>query len=130
VGGFAYDLRFSVRSFVGSPSFAATAVLSLALGIGATTALYSLVDQVVLRALPVREPGRLVIIDWNGLQATVNAFGSYNLMSYPLCRGLQYGVAASGFRGIDVGEVPSLWIPAAMSAQLSLAARCSSIATS
>src|SRR5207245_10560467 len=50
---FVYDLLFSARSFRRSPSFTATALLSLALGIGATTALYSLIDQVVLRALPV-----------------------------------------------------------------------------
>src|SRR5256884_2122003 len=86
---FVYDVRFSARSFLRSPSFTATAVLSLALGIGATTALYSLLDQVVLRALPVREPERLVLIDWKGYAATVNAFGSYNLMSYPICRDLQ-----------------------------------------
>src|SRR5213593_407806 len=86
---FVYDLRFSARSFLRSPSFTATAVLSLALGIGATTAIYSLLDQVVLHALPVREPERLVLIDWKGEQATVNAFGSYNLMSYPICRDLQ-----------------------------------------
>src|ERR1043165_5082287 len=43
---FVYDLRFSARSFLRSPSFTATAVLSLALGIGATTALYSLIAQV------------------------------------------------------------------------------------
>src|SRR5262252_1298880 len=55
-----YDLRFSARSFLRSPSFTATTVLSLALGIGATTAIYSLLDQIVLHALPVREPGRLV----------------------------------------------------------------------
>src|SRR5881396_2679143 len=51
-----YDLRFSARSFRRSPSFTATAVLSLALGIGATTAIYSLVNQVVLQALPVHHP--------------------------------------------------------------------------
>src|SRR5215471_3185813 len=49
---FLYDLRFSVRSFLRSPSFTATAMLSLAIGIGATTAIYSLVDQVILHALP------------------------------------------------------------------------------
>src|SRR6266498_2317488 len=85
---FAYDFRFSVRSFLRSPSFTATAVISLALGIGATTAIYSLLDQVVRRALPVREPERLVLIDWIGDQAAVNAFGSGNLMSYPICRDL------------------------------------------
>src|SRR5256885_13967227 len=61
---FVYDLRFSARSFRRSPSFTATAVLSLALGIGATTAIYSVVDQVILHALPVRDPQRLVLIDW------------------------------------------------------------------
>ena len=49
----AYDLRFSARTFFRSRSFAATTLFSLALGIGATTAIYSLVDQVILRALPV-----------------------------------------------------------------------------
>ena len=85
---FVYDLRFSARSFLRSPSFTATAVLSLALGIGATTAIYSLVDQVILHALPVREPERLVLIDWKGDQAA-SGFGSWNLMSYPICRDLQ-----------------------------------------
>src|SRR6476646_8457453 len=76
---FAYDLRFSARSFLRSPSFTITAILSLALGIGATTAIYSLVNQVVLQALPVREPQQLVLVDWKGDQAAAG-FGSYNLM--------------------------------------------------
>src|SRR5262249_35764137 len=65
---FVYDLRFSARSCCRSPSFTATTVLSLSLGIGATTAIYSLVDQVILHALPVRDPGRLVLVDWQGIQ--------------------------------------------------------------
>ena len=85
---FVYNLRFSVRSLRRAPSFTGTTVLSLAIGIGATTAIYSLVDQVVLHALPVREPERLVLIDWKG-EPVANAFGSWNLMSYPLCRDLQ-----------------------------------------
>jgi predicted permease len=208
---FAYDLRFSARSFLHNPSFTAAAVLSLALGIGATTAIYSLVDQVVLRPLPVDHPERLVLFDWHGDQLA-ETFGSFNLMSYPLCRDLQQqrffdgvfcraattinfsmrgdakptaaelvsgryfsvlgvtpalgrlltddddraaasspvvvlsydfwknqfesapdvigrkvlvnrypmtvvGVAAAGFHGIDVGAVPSLWMPAVMSAE-------------
>ena len=84
---FAYDLRFSARSFLRTPSFTITAVLSLMLGIGATTAIYSLVDQVLLHALPVRQPERLVLIDWKGDQVA-NGFGSWNLMSYPICRDL------------------------------------------
>jgi len=209
---FVYDLRFSVRSLLRSPVFTATAVLSIALGIGATTALYSLLDQIVLRALPVDQPERLVLFDWIGFQYA-ETLGTDNLMSYPICRDLQQqkeffdgvfcraattinfstggeprltaaelvsgtyfsvlgvrpalgrlltidddqtpaaspvvvlsydfwrnqfggaqdivgrkvlvnqhpmtvvGVAAPTFHGIDVGEVPSVWIPAVMSAQ-------------
>ncbi len=210
---FAGDLRFTVRSFRKTPSFTVTAVLSLMLGIGATTAIYSLVDQVLLHALPVRDPGRLVLIDWKG-DDVAGGFGSWNLMSYPICRDLDeqrqifegvfcraltnvnlstgddsraataeivsgnyfpvlgvrpalgqvitndddrkpnanpvavisydfwktqlggaadvvgrkalvnrrpliiIGVAAPTFRGIDVGEVPSLWIPASMATSI------------
>ncbi|MGC4051760.1 MAG: hypothetical protein QM757_20630 [Paludibaculum sp.] len=85
---FAYDMRFSARSFLRNPSVYGDDRLSLALGIGATTAIYSLVDQVVLHALPVRHPERLVLVDWRGDQVA-NGVGSYNLMSYPVCGDLQ-----------------------------------------
>src|SRR5690349_12595525 len=85
---FLYDLRFSARSFLRSPGFTAAMLLSLALGIGATTAIYSLVDQLILHALPVRDPSRLVLVDWDGDWGT-GGFGSWNLMSYPICRDLQ-----------------------------------------
>lgn len=84
---FVYDLRFSLRSFYKSSSFTLAAVLSLMLGIGATTAIYSLVDQILLQALPVRAPKQLVLIDWKGDQVAPG-FGSWNLMSYPICRDL------------------------------------------
>src|SRR5882724_4611718 len=86
---FLYDLRFSARSFLRSPGFTATTLLSLGLGIGATTAIYSLVDQVILHALPVRQPERLVLVDWNGDDLITYATGSFNLMPYPICRELQ-----------------------------------------
>lgn len=85
---FLYDLRYSARSLRRSPGFTAATLLSLALGIGATTAVYSLVDQVILHALPVRDPERLVLIDWKG-DHVVGGFGSFSLMPYPLCRDLQ-----------------------------------------
>ena len=53
---FLYDLRFSVRAFRRSPGFTAATVLSLTLGIGATTAIYSLVDQVILSRAPHSRP--------------------------------------------------------------------------
>ena len=83
-----YDLRFSARSFVRDRLFTPTVVFSLALGIGASTAIYSLIDQVVLRPLPVPHAERLVLFDWDGPQLA-DTFGSYNLMSYPICRDLQ-----------------------------------------
>ena len=86
---FLYDLRFSARSFLRSPGFTATTLLSLALGIGATTAIYSLVDQVILHALPVREPGRLVLLDWNADDLITGGIGSEPHMPYPICRDLQ-----------------------------------------
>jgi predicted permease len=206
------DVRYAVRTLLRSPGFTATSVLSLALGIGASAAVFSLFDQALLRLLPVKEPERLVLLDWKG-SFLGGGWGSGNLMSYPLCRDLQeqkqffdgvfcrhpaevmlstgqqprpvgaeivsgtyfpvlgvrpelgrlidesdnlqpgahpvivlsydywknnlggvpdivgrkvlvnnhpmtvIGVAAAGFRGMDIGEVPALWIPAMMKRQ-------------
>jgi predicted permease len=57
------DLRFAVRTLVQSPSFALIAIVSLALGIGVNTAMFSYVDAVLLRPLPVPDSGRIVKVD-------------------------------------------------------------------
>jgi predicted permease len=58
------DLRYGARMLLKTPGFTAVAVLSLALGIGANTAIFSLLDAVVLKTLPVREPKELVLFNW------------------------------------------------------------------
>ncbi|HKE29993.1 MAG TPA: ABC transporter permease [Bryobacteraceae bacterium] len=58
------DLRYSARVLGTSPAFTATAVISLALGIGATTAIFSLINAVLLKMLPVKNPQELVLMQW------------------------------------------------------------------
>src|SRR5260370_29102339 len=61
----AQDLRYSLRTMAASPGFTAMAALSLALGIGANTAIYSFMDAILMRALPVRNPESLVVLNWH-----------------------------------------------------------------
>ena len=58
------DLRYALRAMLKNRAFTALAVLSLALGIGANTAIFSFMDAILLRSLPVSDPGSLAILNW------------------------------------------------------------------
>jgi len=60
----AQDIRYGLRQITRAPSFSAVAILSLGIGIGATTAVFSLADAVLLRGMAVRDPARLFVIKW------------------------------------------------------------------
>lgn len=100
------DLRFALRILLQNPGFASVAILSLALGIGANTAIFTLIDAVLLRALPVHEPDRLVIFARNPDNPTV----SFNYPDYRYIRDHNKsfsGVAAySAGGGAAAMEIP------------------------
>src|SRR6266851_2093476 len=58
------DVRYGIRLLLKSPGFTVIAILTLALGIGGNTAIFTLIDGVMLRSLPVRNPRELVVLQW------------------------------------------------------------------
>jgi predicted permease len=64
-----HDIRFAVRQLVGAPTFAVVATITLALGIGANSAIFALVDAILLRPLPFKDPERLAVV-WQRTERT------------------------------------------------------------
>jgi putative ABC transport system permease protein len=96
IGEFRDDVRFAVRQLIKAPGFAAVAILTLMLGIGATAAIFSVVHAVVLRPFPYPEPDRLVVLgeDFEGRPSSVSA-GNYedwrsNATSFSAIGALQF----------------------------------------
>jgi predicted permease len=85
------DVRYAVRTLRRTPGFTVLAILTLALGIGATTAIFTLINDVLLRTLPVRDPRNLVVFgDARGSGTAVGRQGgSFTLFSYELYRRLR-----------------------------------------
>ncbi len=86
------DLRYAARALMKNRGFAAVAVMSIALGIGATTAIFSVVDAVMLKTLPVESPERLVAVD------IITTQGNTNNFSYPMFEAVRRRVPA--FAGV------------------------------
>jgi predicted permease len=107
------DLRYALRQIRRAPIFAAIAILTLALGIGANTAIFTLLDQALLRRLPVNHPEQLVRLRYQGLQAGgVSFFGGdeYDYFSYPMYRELRDKNAVfAGILANDEAQVGVQW---------------------
>jgi predicted permease len=87
------DLRFALRSLAKTPGFTLVVVLTLALGIGANTAIFSLMDQILLRFLPVQEPERLVVLSGPGPFSGSSSSRSNTItpFSQPMFEGIRDG---------------------------------------
>jgi predicted permease len=89
VEDFLHDCRFALRGMRRSPAFASAAVITFAMGVGANTAVWSIMDALMRRALPVEKPEQLVAVRRDGLEA-----GQY-LLSYPLFQQIQREVGGA-----------------------------------
>src|ERR1700730_17713568 len=76
------DLRYGIRSLLKRPGFAAIAVITLTLGIGANTAIFSLVNTVLLRSLPVDHPEQVVSVSLRAKGDALNAFSYPNYIDF------------------------------------------------
>ena len=86
------EIRLGMRQMRKAPVFTAVAILTLALGIGANTAVFTLLDQALLRSLPVSHPEQLVRLHWTGdAPGHFNSYGGddNDYFSYPMYRDLR-----------------------------------------
>lgn len=86
---FLQDVSYGIRSLLRSPALTTVALLSLGLGIGANTAIFSFIDAVMLRSLPIKSPAQLVVLGEGDEDGVTDRYGSTTLYSYPFYRQFQ-----------------------------------------
>jgi predicted permease len=99
------DLRYAGRTIVNNKSFTALAALSLALGIGANTAIFSFMDAILLRSLPVKDPGSVVVLNWHG-QGFGHPASGVGQVNMSVVRGASGRIDADPRGGIVSGAFP------------------------
>ncbi len=99
------EIRYAVRVLRGSPGFTAAAVLTLALGIGANTALFSVFDALLLKSLPVQDPERLAVLSIQNARGEINLEMSYPLFAELRSRNATLDDLAAGTSGSDRMQV-------------------------
>jgi predicted permease len=100
------DIKYTFRRLISNPCFTGVAVISLALGIGASTAVFSLVNAILLRSLPVPNPHELRVLRWSGTEEKINFTGALydnganratgDAVSYPLFSSLRQNCSSLG----------------------------------
>src|SRR5579859_4185874 len=110
---FIQDFRYALRQLTRAPGFAATVIVTLALGIGANSAIFTIFDQVLLRMLPVENPKELVRFEWTGgFSGSASSFGgdTSNYFSYPMYKDLRdQSQAFAGMLAADRTYVGVSW---------------------
>jgi len=107
------DVRYALRQLRKSPGFTLSVIVTLALGLGANAAVFTLFDQVLLRMLPVERPKELVRFEWTGaFSGSMSSFGgdSKNYFSYPMYKDLRdKNQVFAGILAADKANVGVSW---------------------
>ena len=102
MGTIMQDIRYGLRTLLKNPGFTAVAILTLALGIGANTAIFSLVDAFLLRPLPVKDPAQIITLGYQQDSSTPLVVNTFSVPDYRDIRD-QTGNAFSGLVAYQIG---------------------------